>query len=107
MESLIPVTLDDQGRKVTSGLWFDPYTGLTFIDPGDIDIDHLVRTKQVTGVEQVSHTAAEQTTDGMTPGDPDPPPTGSDSAQNAGFSIFTPKNPNMLAFSVRMFARCD
>ena len=26
MESLVPVTLDDQGRKVTSGLWFDPYT---------------------------------------------------------------------------------
>ncbi len=46
MESLIPVTLDDQGRKVTSGLWFDPYTGLTFIDPGDIDIDHLVPLKE-------------------------------------------------------------
>lgn len=42
MDSLVPVTLDDQGRKVTSGLWFDPYTGLSFIDPGNIDIDHLV-----------------------------------------------------------------
>ena len=77
------------------------------IDIYDLPGGTLLRTKQVTGVEQVSHTAAEQTTDGMTPGDPDPPPTGSDSAQNAGFSIFTPKNPNMLAFSVRMFARCD
>jgi hypothetical protein len=42
MESLVPVTLDDQGRKVTSGLWFDPHTGVTFIDSGDFDIDHLV-----------------------------------------------------------------
>ncbi len=31
---------------MTSGLWFDPYTGLTFIDPSDIDIDHLVPLKE-------------------------------------------------------------
>ncbi len=52
-ESLIPVTLDDQGRKVTSGLWFDPYTGLTFIDPGDIDIDHLVPLRKPTRAERM------------------------------------------------------
>ncbi len=46
MESLIPVTMDDQGRNVTAGLWFDPYTGLTFVDPGDVDIDHLVPLKE-------------------------------------------------------------
>ena len=41
-ESLIPATLRDDGRKVTAGLWFDPYTGLAFTDPEDVDIDHLV-----------------------------------------------------------------
>ena len=41
-ESLIEVTLDDRGCRVVSGEWFDPYTGQTFTDPGDLDIDHMV-----------------------------------------------------------------
>ena len=45
-ESLVQVTLSDDGCKVTAGLWFDPYTGLTFTDPGDVDIDHLVPLKE-------------------------------------------------------------
>ena len=27
-ESLLPVILNDDGCRVESGLWFDPYTGL-------------------------------------------------------------------------------
>ena len=45
-ESLVPVTLSGNGCSVTAGLWFDPYTGLTFVDPGDLDIDHLVPLKE-------------------------------------------------------------
>ena len=46
LESLVPITMDDDGCKVESGLWFDPYTGLTFTDPSDLDIDHLVPLKE-------------------------------------------------------------
>jgi hypothetical protein len=28
--------------KVTSGMWLDPYTGKTYSDPQDLDIDHVV-----------------------------------------------------------------
>jgi hypothetical protein len=45
-ESLIQVSLSDDGCRVIAGLWFDPYTGLTFTDPGDVDIDHLVPLKE-------------------------------------------------------------
>lgn len=45
-ESLIPVVLSDDGYNVRTGLWFDPYTGLTFTVPGDLDIDHLVPLKE-------------------------------------------------------------
>ena len=41
-ESLSPVTFDTRGCNVVSGRWFDPYTGLTFTNPADLDIDHLV-----------------------------------------------------------------
>ena len=30
------------GCKVTSGSWYDPYTDQTFVDPSDIDTDHVV-----------------------------------------------------------------
>ena len=46
VESLIPITMDNDGCAVTAGLWFDAYTGLTFTDPGDVDIDHLVPLKE-------------------------------------------------------------
>jgi hypothetical protein len=31
-----------EGCDVTSGEWFDPYTGNTYADPSEIDIDHIV-----------------------------------------------------------------
>ena len=42
-ESLQPVVLDDAGCTVLSGAWFDPFTGFTVTDPGDLDIDHFIR----------------------------------------------------------------
>jgi hypothetical protein len=41
-ESLEPPELDDRGCRVESGRWSDPFTGQTFTDPGDLDIDHIV-----------------------------------------------------------------
>lgn len=41
-ESVGPVTLDAKGCNVVAGLWHDPYTGLTFTDPKQLDIDHRV-----------------------------------------------------------------
>ena len=41
-ESLIPVMLDAQGCRVSSGLWFDSFTGQEFTDPSGLDIDHMV-----------------------------------------------------------------
>ena len=40
-----PITLDSKGCNVLSGIWIDPYTGETFTNPKDIDIDHLVPLK--------------------------------------------------------------
>jgi hypothetical protein len=45
-ESLTPVTFDNKGCAVISGLWHDPYTGLTFTNPSDLDVDHLVPLKE-------------------------------------------------------------
>jgi hypothetical protein len=42
IESLIPVTLSADGCRVEVGQWFDPFTGLTFTNPSDLDIDHMV-----------------------------------------------------------------
>jgi hypothetical protein len=41
-ESLIPVSFDETGCRVTSGLWVCIYTGQVFTDPTLLDIDHLV-----------------------------------------------------------------
>lgn len=42
-ESQVPVTFaGDKTCRVTAGQWFDEYTGLTFTNPSDVDIDHLV-----------------------------------------------------------------
>lgn len=32
----------EEGCDVVSGEWFDPYTGNTYTDPSEIDIDHVV-----------------------------------------------------------------
>lgn len=39
-ESLVPPLF--LNCKVVTGLWFDPYTGLTFTNPQDLDVDHMV-----------------------------------------------------------------
>ncbi|MEZ5492000.1 MAG: DUF1524 domain-containing protein [Gammaproteobacteria bacterium] len=42
IESLVPVSMSPDGCFVDEGLWDDPYTGLTFTNPSDVDIDHFV-----------------------------------------------------------------
>lgn len=37
-----PVTLSADNCSVVSGKWEDPYTGGTFTNPSDLDIDHMV-----------------------------------------------------------------
>lgn len=41
-ESATPVVLNASGCRVVSGLWHDPFTGQTFTNPSDLDIDHMV-----------------------------------------------------------------
>ena len=43
VESKVPVTFKtDDDCKVKEGLWSDPFTGLDFTNPGDLDVDHMV-----------------------------------------------------------------
>lgn len=43
LESRVPVAFAGKTTcRVASGEWFDEYSGATFRNPGDIDIDHLV-----------------------------------------------------------------
>jgi len=44
-ESTTPVVMDENGCRVVSGTWEDPYTGTTFTNPSDLDIDHFVPLK--------------------------------------------------------------
>ncbi len=46
-ESIELVVLDERGCKVISGLWNDPFTGNTYTDPSDLDIDHMIPLKEV------------------------------------------------------------
>ena len=46
-ESVQPVKLDAKQCRVISGLWNDPYTGKTFTNPSDLDIDHFVPLAEV------------------------------------------------------------
>ena len=42
-ESLSPVTFrSDRECRVVAGQWLAPYTGATILDPGNLDIDHMV-----------------------------------------------------------------
>lgn len=45
-QSLIPVILSTDGKKVISGLWFCLYTGTVTTDPSTLEIDHLVPLKE-------------------------------------------------------------
>ena len=45
-ESLVPPTFKNEERcRVISGLWEGPYTGQSFTEASDVDIDHLVPLK--------------------------------------------------------------
>jgi len=44
-ESVITVTLSEDGCKVIAGRWQDPYSGEVFTDPADLDVDHMVPLK--------------------------------------------------------------
>ncbi len=46
-ESVQIPEMDERGCRVVSGRWLDPYTGLTFTDPGDLDIDHFIPLAEV------------------------------------------------------------
>lgn len=41
-DSLIPVTWDEQGCRVVSGRWRDPWSGWETSDPSALDIDHMI-----------------------------------------------------------------
>lgn len=45
-ESVEPVVLDERGCKVISGLWEDPFTGNTYTNPSDLDVDHMIPLKE-------------------------------------------------------------
>ena len=46
-ESLVAVTLDSTGCRVTAGLWYCPYTDRTFENPRFLDIDHFIPLSEV------------------------------------------------------------
>ena len=46
-ESIELAVLDERGCKVISGLWNDTFTGNTYTDPSDLDIDHMIPLKEV------------------------------------------------------------
>jgi len=46
IESAISPTLSSDGCDVLSGLWNDSYTGTSFTNPSDLDVDHLVPLKE-------------------------------------------------------------
>ena len=41
-ESNTQVVFDDRGCKVISGEWYDYFSGSIFLDPSELDIDHMV-----------------------------------------------------------------
>lgn len=42
IESKVDVVLSKSGCEVISGRWLDPYTGQTYQNPTELDIDHVV-----------------------------------------------------------------
>lgn len=43
--SLFPVVLSEDGCYVVTGLWYGPYTGKHYMQPRDLDLDHVVPLK--------------------------------------------------------------
>ena len=46
-ENVGELVFDEKGCNVLSGQWNDPYTGQSFTNPTDLDIDHMVPLKEV------------------------------------------------------------
>ena len=46
-ESVTPVQMNSSGCRVVSGEWHDPFTGQTFTNPSDLDIDQFVALAEV------------------------------------------------------------
>ena len=46
-ESLIRPVVDQRGCTALEGLWYDSYTGQTFITAADLDVDHFVSLAEV------------------------------------------------------------
>lgn len=42
VQSVEAVLLSLDGCRVLNGKWLDPYTGLVFTEPSDVDVDHVV-----------------------------------------------------------------
>ncbi len=57
-ENIGTLVLSPDGKKVISGMWYDPYTNQTFTDPSDLDIDHFVPLKEahISGAHRWSNT---------------------------------------------------
>jgi hypothetical protein len=49
--STIPVTMSKNGCSVIHGRWIDPYTGITFTNPRELDIDHVIALKEIWDLE--------------------------------------------------------
>jgi hypothetical protein len=45
-ESLTPIATDRGGCRVLSGKWVCPFTGETFTDPRELEVDHLVSLRE-------------------------------------------------------------
>ena len=42
-QSLVTAVFEsDEKCRVRRGLWIDPYTGFIYLDPDDLDIDHVI-----------------------------------------------------------------
>src|SRR3546814_1354348 len=41
-QSLVPVRWSPDGCRVDAGRWYDPWSGITVVDPGAIDVDHVI-----------------------------------------------------------------
>ncbi len=46
-ESLVEVSMDDEGCRVIAGEWLDPYTGIVITDPSKLDVDHFIPLAEV------------------------------------------------------------
>jgi len=41
-EEAVTFSMSDNGCSVNGGEWYDPFSGLSFLDPTDLEVDHVV-----------------------------------------------------------------